>query len=121
MDPEIAPRPPVFRARGPSRSRCVFREPGWPEVRFMKIHAPQTGRTPRRMAHSAALLAFVLGSQAGCSREFFREWANQDASEAIFEKSRDPRWRLDMFSMEPPALSRYADPYDPDHPPAPPD
>ena len=87
----------------------------------MKIHAPQSGRSPRRMAHSAALLALALGSQAGCGREFFREWANQDVSEAIFEKSRDPRWRLDMFSVDPPALSRFADPYDPDRPPAPPD
>ena len=87
----------------------------------MKIHAPQSGRSPRRMARSAALLALALGSQAGCGREFFREWANHDVSEAIFEKSRDPRWRLDMFSVDPPALSRFADPYDPDRPPAPPD
>ena len=87
----------------------------------MKIHAPQSGRSPRRIAHSAALLALALGSQAGCGREFFREWANHDVSEAIFEKSRDPRWRLDMFSVDPPALSRFADPYDPDRPPAPPD
>jgi len=68
-----------------------------------------------------ALLAATLGTQPGCTREFFREWANQDVSEAIFEKSRDPRWRLDTFSIEPPALSRYADPYDQDFPPAPPD
>ncbi len=32
-----------------------------------------------------------------------------------------PRYRLDLFSIEPPALSRFADPYDPDRPPAPPD
>ncbi len=68
-----------------------------------------------------ALLASLLGAQVGCTREFFREWANQDVSEAVFEKSRDPRWRLDVFSIEPPALSRFADPYDPDAPPAPPD
>ncbi len=87
----------------------------------MKTHAPQSGRTPRRIAHLAALLALAVGSQVGCGREFFREWANHDVSEAIFEKSRDPRWRLDMFSVDPPALSRFADPYDPDRPPAPPD
>ena len=69
----------------------------------------------------SALLAAVLGTQPGCTREFFREWANQDVSEAIFEKSRDPRWRLDTYSPEPPALSRFADPYDQDFPPAPPD
>ena len=82
------------------------------------------GRFHRLLAGRTRTTAFILlavASQAGCGREFFREWANQDASEAIFEKSRDPRWRIDQFSVEPPALSRYADPYDPDRPPAPPD
>src|SRR5262249_2460777 len=55
------------------------------------------------------------------TREFYREWANQDASEAVFEKSRDPRWRIDLWSIDPPAMSRFADPYDPEFPPAPPD
>jgi hypothetical protein len=76
-------------------------------------------RLPRVQAPLVA--ALVLGTQAGCTREFFREWANQDVSEAIFEKSRDPRWRIDLFTVDPPALSRFADPYDPDVPPAPPD
>jgi hypothetical protein len=67
------------------------------------------------------LAALALGFETGCTREFFREWANQDVTEAIFEKSRDPRYRLDLFSIEPPALSRFADPYDQDVPPAPPD
>ena len=53
----------------------------------------------------------------GCGREFYREWANQDVTEAVFEKSRDPRYRLDLFSVEPPALARFADPYDRDRPP----
>ena len=83
------------------------------------------GRRPRnprnRSLAAAAILALSGGLQTGCGREFFREWANQDVSEAVFEKSRDPRWRLDLFSVEPPALSRFADPYDPDRPPAPPD
>ncbi|APW60201.1 TolC family protein [Paludisphaera borealis] len=76
---------------------------------------------PYRFGAAPALLALLLGTQPGCTREFFREWANQDVSEAVFEKSRDPRWRLDTFSIEPPAMSRFADPYDPDFPPAPPD
>ena len=74
-----------------------------------------------RLSRSAVLTLLALGSQLGCTREFYREWANQDASEAVFEKSRDPRWRLDAFSIEPPAMSRFADPYDQDFPPAPPD
>jgi hypothetical protein len=75
----------------------------------------------RRTGQVVALVLLALGSQTGCSREFYREWANQDVSEAVFEKSRDPRYRLDLFSIEPPALARFADPYDRDRPPAPPD
>jgi hypothetical protein len=67
------------------------------------------------------LAGLALGAQLGCTREFFREWANQDVSEAVFEKTRDPRWRMDIFSVEPPMLARFADPYDQDVPPAPPD
>src|SRR5262249_6207847 len=57
----------------------------------------------------------------GCGREFFREWADQDVTEAVFEKTRDPRWNMPLFTIDPPAMSRYADWSDPDRPPAPPD
>ena len=77
--------------------------------------------SPDKLRRGAILALLAVGSQSGCTREFYREWANQDASEAVFEKSRDPRWRIDMFSIEPPAMSRFADPYDPEFPPAPPD
>ncbi len=63
----------------------------------------------------------LLGMESGCGREFYREWANQDVTEAIYEKSRDPRYRIDEFSIDPPSMARFADPYDPDRPPAPPD
>jgi hypothetical protein len=82
--------------------------------------SPCPGSMLRRV-RVAGLLLVALAPSLGCGREFFREWANQDVSEAVFEKSRDPRWRLDMFSIEPPAMARYAAPYDPDTPPAPPD
>ena len=74
-----------------------------------------------RISRGLVLPLLALSSQLGCTREFYRNWANQDVSEAVFEKSRDPRWRLDTFSIEPPAMSRFADPYDQDFPPAPPD
>jgi hypothetical protein len=82
--------------------------------------SPRSSAT-RQLTMGALLLALALGAQLGCTREFYREWANQDVSEAVFEKTRDPRWRMDIFSIEPPMLSRYADPYDQDVPPAPPD
>src|SRR5262245_15169943 len=83
--------------------------------------SPRAGVAVLPLGRWAILAILAGGPSLGCSREFYREWANQDVSEAIFEKSRDPRWRLDMFSAEAPALSRFADPYDPDAPPAPPD
>ena len=86
-----------------------------------KTRSPRTRVKTRRLGTTAILAALAIGAQVGCTREFFREWANQDVSEAVFEKSRDPRWRLDLFSVEPPALSRFADPYDQEVPPAPPD
>ena len=89
------------------------------DARSDKIGRPGTLRARR----AALALAFALGASAttGCGREFFREWADMDVSEAVFEKSRDPRWRLETFSIEPPAMSRHGNPYDPDRIPAPPD
>jgi len=87
-----------------------------------RVAVPPRSSGHRRRNHRAIAFALLaLGSQVGCGREFYREWANQDVSEAVFEKSRDPRWRLDQFSIDPPAMARFADPYDPDRPPAPPD
>ena len=83
--------------------------------------SPRSGVVLLRLVNGALLAVMALGAQTGCTREFYREWANQDVSETVFEKSRDPRFRLDTFSVEGPALSRFADPYDQDVPPAPPD
>lgn len=84
---------------------------------------PQRRQT-RRLRPARPALALALASFAGltgCGREFYRNWADQDVTEAVFEKSRDPRWTIPLFSIEPPSMSRFADPYDPDRPPAPPD
>jgi hypothetical protein len=86
-----------------------------------KSRNPRSRVTARQLGIGAILTAVAIGAQSGCTREFYREWANQDVSEAVFEKTRDPRWRMDIFSVEPPALSRFADPYDQEVPPAPPD
>ena len=88
---------------------------------MFRISRKRSGFLTRQLRRGAILTMLAVGSQSGCTREFYRDWANQDASEAVFEKSRDPRWRIDLFSIEPPALSRFADPYDPEFPPAPPD
>ncbi len=86
-----------------------------------KSRSPRSRAAARQLGLGAILTGMAMGAMSGCTREFYREWANQDVSETIFEKTRDPRWRMDIFSVEPPALSRYADPYDQEVPPAPPD
>lgn len=88
---------------------------------MFRINRDRPGSSTRIFRQAAAFTLLGVGSLSGCTREFYREWANQDVAEAVFEKSRDPRWRLDAFSIEPPPLSRFADPYDPEFPPAPPD
>lgn len=78
----------------------------------------------RRRRWARVAMAALLGTTpalVGCGREFFREWADQDVTEAVFEKTRDPRWRMPVFTVDPPAMSRFADYSDPDRPPAPPD
>lgn len=88
----------------------------------MKTAPEQPGLVGRANRKRLAGLALALScGLSGCGREFYRNWTDQDVSHVVFEKSRDPRWRLDLFSIEPPALSRFANPYDPDRPPAPPD
>ncbi len=81
---------------------------------------PRSQGKARRLK-MAGLALLTLSSGGGCGREFFRQWADQDVTEAVFEKSRDPRWTLPIFTVEPPAMSRFAEPFDPDRPPAPPD
>ena len=109
---------PRTRVRTPyprSRISSVSRQNPWSLLE--KRIPPTRSAEPARLG----ILAMAVVAPIGCTREFYREWANQDVTEAVFEKTRDPRWRLDTFSVEPPALSRFADPYDQDFPPAPPD
>jgi hypothetical protein len=72
------------------------------ETMRSRIANPPTATTRQTLA--TLLIFLAAATQFGCGREFFREWANQDVSEVIFEKSRDPRFRIDMFSIDPPPL-----------------
>jgi len=65
-----------------------------------------------------AILALTLSS---CSRTYYRESADQDSYAAIMERPADPRWNVPNINIEPPPASRLYNPYDPDHPPMPPD
>ena len=65
------------------------------------------------------LLATVVGF--GCQRAYYYKQADQDAAALIDEKSDDPRWGFDEFSVQVNARSRYANDVDPVRPPMPPE
>ncbi|MCH2212701.1 MAG: TolC family protein [Fuerstiella sp.] len=58
---------------------------------------------------------------SGCAREHYRLQADHEVACLIEEKSNDARWGLRNFNIDVDHRSRYADMYDPDHPPMPPD
>lgn len=66
------------------------------------------------------LLALAL-SLVGCSRNFYRRQADQDAYALIQSHADNPRWQLDDYTLQPSPASRMFDPSDPDCPPMPPD
>ncbi|HWT77981.1 MAG TPA: hypothetical protein VN648_04185, partial [Candidatus Methylomirabilis sp.] len=76
----FTPDPQVPDQRGVMSGKPMFR-----------IRRKRSDALYRRLRRGALLTLLAVGSQSGCTREFYRDWANQDAAEAVFEKSRDPR------------------------------
>jgi len=66
-------------------------------------------------------LALLIAFPGGCTRPHYRKQADQESLGGINERTHDPRWDLKLTGIYPNARSRFADPYDPDHPPMPPD
>src|SRR5262249_45802221 len=57
----------------------------------------------------------------GCTRSFYRRWADRETYGTINERDHDPRWFLPNVSVDVPPESRLYDPFNPDRPPMPPD
>lgn len=66
----------------------------------------------------AIVLAVLL---SGCSRAYYRRDADRETYHAIRERTNDPRWDLPRITLDVPPQSRLFDPFNPDHPPLPPD
>ena len=66
-----------------------------------------------------ALVSLVVG--AGCTRKFFREMADKDVAGVITQKNVFPDWAVKNWHVYPDPRSRFADPFNPDRPPYPPD
>jgi outer membrane protein TolC len=68
-----------------------------------------------------SLILFLICLSGGCTRAFYRFRADRDTYSAINERDHDPRWDLPRISVDTPPQSRLHDPFNPDHPPMPPD
>jgi outer membrane protein TolC len=71
----------------------------------------------------APRLLFVAGlAVVGCSRAHYRTAADRDTYPLLAERAAmAPGFDIGRLRLEPPPGSRLADPFDPDHPPKPPD
>jgi outer membrane protein TolC len=67
------------------------------------------------------VLISLICLSSGCTRAFYRLRADRDTYSAIDERDHDPRWDLPRISVDTPPQSRLHDPFNPDHPPMPPD
>src|SRR5262245_47599206 len=63
-------------------------------------------------------LAVVL---AGCTRSFYRRSADRETYPIIAERQVFPQYDIGRMQVEPAPWSRLFDPFNPDHPPKPPD
>ena len=69
----------------------------------------------------AILPSLFLVAGPGCSRKFFRERADADVEGIITQKNRFPAWSVKNWHVYPDPRARFADPFNPDRPPYPPD
>lgn len=74
-----------------------------------------------RHALNFALATGLLLQSTGCSRPFFRNRADDEASQILAQKDKYPAWKIDNWHVYPDPRARFADPSNPDHPPKPPD
>ena len=73
------------------------------------------------IATAAPWLVALLLAAIGCSREHYRRTADQDVYQAVGQKTCDPFWPLDGYTIQPSPESRFYDVANPNYPPMPPD
>lgn len=57
----------------------------------------------------------------GCTRRFYRKWADKDVNVLLKRKDKFEAWRVENYHVYPDPRARFADPTNPDRPPMPPD
>jgi outer membrane protein TolC len=66
------------------------------------------------------LIALILLT-CGCTRTMYRNWADRETYGEVQERNADPRWHIDDVRVYGDPRARFYDPFNPDHPPMPPD
>jgi outer membrane protein TolC len=69
----------------------------------------------------ARVLLFAMVLMSGCIRSHYRRSADRETYPIIAEREVFPTYDMGRTQVEPPPGSRLADPFNPDHPPKPPD
>jgi outer membrane protein TolC len=67
------------------------------------------------------ILLLLMLLTSGCSRAFYRRSADRETYQVIGQHSDEAVWPIASPNITPPPPSRLANPFDPDHPPLPPD
>ena len=68
-----------------------------------------------------AVVLPILLMATGCTRNYYRNWADKDTYGVVQERNDDPRWEADKLTIYGDPKARFHDPFDPDHEPMPPD
>jgi len=66
-------------------------------------------------------LIVCAGLAAGCTRHYFRKYADQDVTSIVAHKDVIPTWKVEEWHVYPDPRARFADTTNPDRPPMPPD
>ncbi len=82
-------------------------------------NVPSKQRNGLGAAWVCGILAGIALSLSGCTQQFYRMQADKEVKYLVTQKSNDPRWQFDSFTIGMDPRSRYFDPTDPDGPPMP--
>ncbi|MBX3415826.1 MAG: hypothetical protein KF708_24295 [Pirellulales bacterium] len=63
----------------------------------------------------------LLGGSTGCTRGYYRHWADDEVYQLLGRVDCDPRWELPRYTIDVPEEARFYDPANPDFEPRPPD
>jgi hypothetical protein len=77
-----------------------------------------------KMRPAVIIILLLIGpflGLAGCTRNFYRNAADDEVNDILCEKDKYPDWKIEQYHVYPDPRARFADTTDPDHPAMPPD